>query len=519
MEPTPAPLPPSPSSTVPAAGTRANDGTPSSPGGAESKSEHSGWYGEAAHSQSYESAEYHYPQSAVDIQNRRQRRRRHSVAAVRVQAPQMEAHGHFAGSSESSSHGGAVPSSTGSGSRNRHEMFPSQRTRVSQLPHGWVQYWCPIHKDYYYFHPGTNHSTWQKPAQVSQSELPMEAAFRRKRFRLLCAIGSWNVVREDTTDLHLNRDHMIFDSVAAIMRLSGEQLKLRLKIIYSGESGIDSGGLTKDWYLELSRGIMSRSSQLGMFVQSEHSGLFSIDPRSHVAVEDYERMFRFVGRLLGKAIFDRHVLDVPLCSFLFKRLLKRQPELSDIEEMDKVYCTSLRWMLENNIEEAGLEETFSVLRDEFGSLTEIDLCPDGRNIAVTEENKHSYVQALVDYVTGASISKQLNAMMRGFHEIVPARELKAFSWKELKALVNGKDTIDAKELQQGVKYTGGLVESSPLVSRFWAAFETMGSVDRQDFLRFVTGTCRIPLDGFDPPFTITPSELDGSALPMSHTCL
>ena len=66
-----------------------------------------------------------------------------------------------------------------------------QRTRVSQLPHGWIQYWCPIEQTYYYYHPTTDHSTWEKPAQVSSSELPGEAMFRRKRFRLLCEMGAW----------------------------------------------------------------------------------------------------------------------------------------------------------------------------------------------------------------------------------------------------------------------------------------------------------------------------------------
>jgi hypothetical protein len=58
----------------------------------------------------------------------------------------------------------------------------------------------------------------------------------------------------------------------------------------------------------------------------------------------------------------------------------------------------------------------------------------------------------------------------------------------------------------GVKYSGRFVDTDPMVQRFWTGFETMHDKDRQDLLRFVTGTCRIPLDGFDPPFTLTPSR-------------
>merc|ERR1712094_26015 len=96
--------------------------------------------------------------------------------------------------------------------------------------------------------------------------------------------------------------------------------------------------------------------------------------------------------------------------------------------------------------------------------------------------------------------------------------ISSFTGKELKALVNGKDSIDAAELRAGVKYSGGLKDSTPIVQRFWTAFQTMDDAERQDLLRFVTGTCRVPLDGFDPPFTLTPSDMDEAALPMSHTC-
>ena len=120
-------------------------------------------------------------------------------------------------------------------------------------------------------------------------------------------------------------------------------------------------------------------SQLGLFTQAETSGLFSIDQRSHVAVDEYKKMYRFVGRLLGKAIYDRHVLDVPLCTFMFKRILRQVPVLEDVKELDPVYHTSLQWMLDNTITGI-IDETFSVLRDDFGSHVVVDLCPNGRNI-------------------------------------------------------------------------------------------------------------------------------------------
>lgn len=37
-------------------------------------------------------------------------------------------------------------------------------------------------------------------------------------------------------------------------------------------------------------------------------------------------------------------------------------------------------------------------------------------------------------------------------------------------------------------------------------------------LAFATGAHNVPLDGFDPAFTITMSMLPESALPTAHTC-
>ncbi|KAE8914422.1 hypothetical protein PF003_g1413 [Phytophthora fragariae] len=38
------------------------------------------------------------------------------------------------------------------------------------------------------------------------------------------------------------------------------------------------------------------------------------------------------------------------------------------------------------------------------------------------------------------------------------------------------------------------------------------------FLKFMTGTNKIPLDGFEPPLNLTKSDLDPQALPRTHTC-
>ena len=395
---------------------------------------------------------------------------------------------------------------------------PSVRARVGALPYGWVQYWDPNEKKHYYYHAVRKVSQWEVPVIVAEKDTYMNASFRRKRFKLMCEIGAWNAMNIKGEQLKLRRSDMMEDSYNHIMRLDYNGLKAKMRIVYAGETGIDSGGLTKDWYLEISRRLLSKESQLCLFQESTQ-GIYVIDPRSKLANDDYIRYYRFYGRLIAKAIYDRHVIDSPLCTAFWKKLIGKIPSIDDVKEIDSVYYSSLQWILANDIEGV-VEETFSVIREEFGAYVTVDLVPGGREIDVTNENKELYVQAVVDYICGGSVSEQIGAICNGVYELVPKSTLLKFNASELKELVNGKDRINVNELRESIRYTGGFEGTLDHVTIkcFWAAMESFSQSTLEDVLRFITGTSKIPLDGFDPPLTITRSDVDVNSLPTAHTC-
>lgn len=86
---------------------------------------------------------------------------------------------------------------------------------------------------------------------------------------------------------------------------------------------------------------------------------------------------------------------------------------------------------------------------------------------------------------------------------------------ELELLLNGKPEVDVQELKSKCRYQGGLSRVSAVVSFFWKAMaEGLDEEGRHKVLRFATGTSRVPLDGYDPPFTlIAASDLSDTALP------
>lgn len=69
-------------------------------------------------------------------------------------------------------------------------------------------------------------------------------------------------------------------------------------------------------------------------------------------------------------------------------------------------------MLENDITDI-ITETFSVETDDFGDKKIIDLVPDGRNVPVTEDNKHEYVRLLVEYRLLTSVQEQMEHFLVG----------------------------------------------------------------------------------------------------------
>lgn len=149
---------------------------------------------------------------------------------------------------------------------------------------------------------------------------------------------------------------------------------------------------------------------------------------------------------------------------MYKHMLGKPVDHRDLESIDPEYYKSLVWMLENDIEDI-IDLTFSVERDEFGKIETVDLIPDGRNIAVTNENKHDYVRRIADQRLSIDIKQQmdvrrtrltsspidvlthaaLQALLRGLYEIVPKDLLQIFSERELELLISGLPTIDADE--------------------------------------------------------------------------
>lgn len=53
----------------------------------------------------------------------------------------------------------------------------------------------------------------------------------------------------------------------------------------------------------------------------------------------------------------------------------------------------------------------------FFQVTERELVPDGKNIEVTESNKHEYVEQMVRWRVERGVAEQTESIVNGFNEV------------------------------------------------------------------------------------------------------
>ena len=323
--------------------------------------------------------------------------------------------------------------------------------------------------------------------------------------------------------LSVRRDQVFLDSFKSLYFKSAEEMKFgKLSIRFHGEEGVDAGGVTREWFQVLARGMFNPNYALFIPVASDRT-TFHPNRLSGVNSE-HLLFFKFIGRIIGKAIYEGRVLDCHFSRAVYKRMLGKTVSLKDMETLDLDYYKSLVWMLENDITDI-ITESFSIESNDFGESQIIDLIENGRNIPVTEENKQEYIQLVVEYRLTGSVQEQLENFLRGFHDIVPAELISVFTEQELELLISGLPDIDLDDWKANTEYHN-YNGSSPQIQWFWRAVRSFDQEEQAKLLQFVTGTSKVPLNGFKElegmngfsRFNIHKEYGSSNRLPSSHTC-
>eukprot|EP01134_Creolimax_fragrantissima_P003661 CFRG3661T1 len=312
------------------------------------------------------------------------------------------------------------------------------------------------------------------------------------------------------------------DSFEQIMAATPTVLRQRLVLTFKGEEGLDYGGVAREWFFLLSHEMLNPNFCLFEYANENHTTL-KINSMSSINPEHLE-YFHFVGRVVGMAVFHGKFIDCGFTLPFYKMMLRKPLTLRDMEGVDPEYYQSLTWLLANDIDDLGLGMTFSVDYEAFGERATHELMENGDATEVTDDNKHEFVTLVTEWIFTRNTKDQTDAFLSGFDSIVPLEYLTMFDEREIEYLICGVQAIDVDDWECNTIYRS-YTPNAKQVRWFWQFVRAANSEKRSRVLQFVTGTCRVPMDGFkglqgSNDLQLFCIEKVGSEewLPRAHTC-
>jgi len=125
----------------------------------------------------------------------------------------------------------------------------------------------------------------------------------------------------------------------------------------------------------------------------------------------------------------------------------------------------------------------------------------------------TYYEQVIQYerllCSSFRVHEQMQALKTGFSELVPLETLRVFDAGELELLLGGIGSIDVRDWRANTVYKGEYHENHLVIQWFWRLVLSFNNEMRARLLQFVTGTSRVPMNGF--------KELYGSNGPKKFT--
>jgi len=337
-----------------------------------------------------------------------------------------------------------------------------------------------------------------------------------------------NYLQGPSIDIVVRRNYIYED---ASYKLSQEnepnlKLKMRVQLVNAAgldEPGIDGGGLFREFLSQLLK--ESFDPNRGFFVLTRDQQLYPNPTVNQIHSSPSQHYF-FIGRILGKALYENLLVELPLASFFLSKLLGQKLVNVDIDHLDSLDPELYKNLLylktyEGDVQDLGLD--FTVTVEEFGETRVELLKPEGDTLVVTSDNRIEYIHLVADYKLNRQIRNQCIAFRNGLEDVIGLDWLRMFSHRELGTLISGAEhEINVEDLEAYTNYSGGYTPDHPTVAAFWEVVRELSEEDKRSLLKFVTSCSRPPLLGFrdlDPPFCVHNAGNDPVRLPTASTCM
>ncbi|MFT7797183.1 hypothetical protein Z043-115971 [Arapaima gigas] len=396
-------------------------------------------------------------------------------------------------------------------------------TDLGPLPPGWEE---RVHSDgrIFYIDHNTKTTQWEDPrlqtAAITGPAVPYSRDYKQK-YEYFCRKLKKPSDIPNRFEMKLRRTVLLEDSYRRIMSVKrADCLKARLWIEFEGEKGLDYGGVSREWFFLISKEMFNPYYGLFEYSATDNYTL-QINPNSGLCNEDHLSYFKFIGRVAGMAVYHGKLLDAFFIRPFYKMMLQKPITLQDMESVDSEYFNSLMWILEND--PTDLDLRFTIDEELFGQTHQHELKPGGADIMVTDKNKKEYIQNRKNIKHVMNVF--LSVLFQGFYELIPQDLIRIFDENELELLMCGLGDVDVNDWRENTKYKNGYCANNPVIQWFWKTVLLMDAEKRIRFLQFVTGTSRVPMNGFAELYGSNGPQLftieqwgTPDKLPRAHTC-
>jgi len=329
----------------------------------------------------------------------------------------------------------------------------------------------------------------------------------------------------------VRRDHLLEDSLLSVLSVSRKDLRKNWKIHFIGEEEIirNDYEVAREWFQLVTEEVFNPNN--GLWKPSAESPLcMDINPASaFFHPENDLRYFRFIGRLLAKAIFDHMLVSGHMCRYLYKHLVGWPVTFDDVEHLDIEIYNFLRQAMHFDADMLEqLKLFFTTKEDCLGESKTIELVEGGSKIDVTRYNLAEYIEFRVKYQLLGRVQRQLQELLLGFFDLMEEPLLSVFDFQEIELLLCGLPEINILDWKENTQYSGeyeSLGEDHPVCRWFWEVVEEYDVEHRARLLQFITGTSAVPSKGFfmlqatdgkERKFTIEGLSMEKSDFPSVH---
>ena len=361
--------------------------------------------------------------------------------------------------------------------------------------------------------------------------------------------SKYSVTLKKTMRLKINveRDKILEHGFNLINDQITSKFKGYLEFEYNGEIG-NGLGPTLEFYTLI---IDKIKEDKNLWYKTTDGSLYPKLLSHYENNDDNLKLFKLLGFMIGRAIYDDRLLDIPLNKAFWNLVLDKPLLFKNIKIIDlNLYKTLLdfvnlindkkEYIKKNNIENIENINFDDIILYNNCKLSELDiyfifpgynnieLKPNGNDILLTMNNIEEYVNLIYDFLFYRGIDKIVLNFKEGFNMNFNIEKLKCFTSSEIEEYICGSiDTKwDRNVLFDNLKPEHGYTNQSKTFNDLIKFMCNLEKIQRKQFLIFTTGSSRLPIGGFkslSPKLTVVKKHCEegnnpDDYLPTVMTC-